>query len=392
MTSLDKSDYGAGMAQNRSGCASCARGATNPTGCASCARGGAQAGSVQTAGYQNVGGDLDPNGPTVKGPPPGLIAMGPNMDPGPVPRELIMASHPPYTVAPPDILFIDCLRMIPRPPYHIEALEVLLITVSDTLPNQPITGQYTVSPEGTISLGFGYGSVRVTGLTLDQAQEAIRRHLSSILRNPQVSLALAQFRGMQLVRGTHLVRPDGTVSLGTFGSVYVAGMTMGQVKCVIEKHLANYILDPQVSVDVAAYNSKVYYLIYDGGGYGQQVFRMPITGNETVLDAIGKAQGLAPVSSTRKIWVARPTPGNLGYRNIMPVDWHAITQAGATDTNYELFPGDRVYVQANCLITINNRVAQVLAPINQIMGSIFLGTTTASSFSGTGSAALLIGR
>jgi len=153
-----------------------------------------------------------------------------------------------------------------------------------------------VSPEGTINLGFNYGSVRVGGMTLEQIQTTIRNHLGSILRNAQVTVALAQFRGLQQIRGQHLVRQDGTISLGSYGSVYVAGLTMGQLKCVIEKHLSEYLLNPQVSVDVFAYNSKVYYIIFDGAGFGQQVIRLPITGNETVLDAISTVQGIAPVS------------------------------------------------------------------------------------------------
>ena len=50
-------------------------------------------------------------------------------------------------------------------------------------------------------------------------------------------MALAQFRGMQQIRGEHLVRPDGTISLGTYGCVYVAGMTLAQVKMPVEQHL-----------------------------------------------------------------------------------------------------------------------------------------------------------
>ena len=65
--------------------------------------------------------------------------------------------------------------------------------------------------------------------------------------NAVVTLALAQFRGLQQVRGQHLIRPDGTISLGVYGSVYVAGLTLGQAKCVIEKHLSQYLLDPQVA-------------------------------------------------------------------------------------------------------------------------------------------------
>ena len=38
-------------------------------------------------------------------------------------------------------------------------------------------------------------------------------------------------------------------------------------------------------MDVQGFNSKLYYVILDGGGAGQQVVRLPVTGNETVLDA-----------------------------------------------------------------------------------------------------------
>jgi len=264
------------------------------------------------------------------------------------PKELRPVSHPPYTISPPDILYIDAVRLIPKPPYRLESLEVVLLSVTDTLPNAPIMGQYVISPEGMLSLGFNYGAVRVGGLTLDQAQTAIRNHLGKILRNPQVTLALAQFRGIQQVRGQHLVRPDGTIGLGTYGSVYVAGMTLGQAKCVSERYLSHYLQDPQVAVDVLAYNSKVYYVIYDGAGFGQQIFRLPATGNETVLDAISQVQGLAAVSSKKRIWLARPAPDDLGCSQVLPVDWNAITQGAVTNTNYQVFPGDRIYVDSNC--------------------------------------------
>lgn len=294
-------------------------------------------------------------------------------------NEIHRVSLPTYRVAPPDILFLDGLRLIPKPPYRIEPLEVLNIVVSDTIPNQPIQGQYTVAPEGTVNLGFGYGAVRVGGMTLDDAQNAIRRHLSQALKNPQVNVALAQFRGMQQVRGEHLIRPDGTISLGSYGSVYVAGKTLDQIKYDVECHLGQFFQNPLVSVDVFAYNSKYYYIIYDGAGYGQQIFRLPSTGNETVLDAISQVQGLAAVSSTKYIWVARPAPAGLGCSQILPVDWRAVTEAGQTATNYQIFPGDRIYVQSNHLIRLDNRLAQLLAPVERLLGFTLLGATTWNS-------------
>lgn len=317
----------------------------------------------------------------VGGPAHPVIGMAP---PGPLPTELAKTSHPPYTIAPPDILVIDAVRLIPRPPYRIEPLEILLINVTDTLPGQPISGPFVVSPEGTVNLGFTYGAVPVSGLTLEQAQAAVKTHLGAVLKMPQVTIALAQFRGLQQVRGQHLIRPDGTISLGSYGSVYVAGLTIGQAKCVIEKHLSEYLLNPQVSVDVAAYNSKFYYVILDGAGLGQQVVRIPSTGNETVLDAISIVQGLAPVSSKKKIWVSRPAPADAGCSQILIVDWEAITMAGQTRTNYQIFPGDRIYVQSDCLIRLDNTLAKWLAPVERILGVTLLGSSTYWSFQNNG--------
>ena len=299
--------------------------------------------------------------------------------PQPLPTELAKTTLASYIIEPPDILFLDAVRIIPKPPYRIEPLDVLMIQVGETLPTQPIGATpYPVSPDGTVNLGFSYGMVRVAGLTLEQAAQNIQQHLRRTLTDPKVSVALAQFRGVQQTRGEHLVQPDGCISLGSYGCVHVTGLTVSQAKCVIEKHLSRWLLNPEISLSVAAFNSKVYYIILDGGGYGQQVFRLPITGNDTVLDAISQINGLPPISSTRKIWVARPTPAKKCCYEILPVNWRVITEAGDTETNYQLFPGDRIYVKSNSLLHFNNRLTQFLNPVNNMLGSTLLGAGTYS--------------
>jgi polysaccharide export outer membrane protein len=323
----------------------------------------------------------------------------PGEDPGPgsPPTELAKKSLPPYMIEPPDILVIDAVRLVPRPPYVVQPLDVLLLRLAEPLPGQPIEGTYTVSPDGTINLGYSYGVVRVGGLTLQQVEEAVRRQVGRVVKDPQVAVGLAQFRGVQQVRGEHLVRPDGTVSLGTYGCVYVTGLTLCQAKLAIERHLSQFLVDPEISVDVFAYNSKVYYVITDGAGYGQQVYRFPVTGNETVLDAIGNIQGLPAVASTKKMWVARPTPACHGCVQVLPVDWDAIVQGGATGTNWQVFPGDRIYVQSQALIRLDNALAKIIAPVERLFGVTLLGSTTVNSFrrnnNGTnGAAAFIVAR
>jgi len=316
--------------------------------------------------------------------------------PGPLPRELIPSSHPPYTVAPPDILYIDSLRLIPRPPYRLEPLDQLQIAASGTLPTQPINGIYTVGPDGAVNLGFSYGAIPVAGLTVVEAQAAILQRLSGSLKNPEVTVNLIAYRGIQQTRGEHLVRQDGTISLGTYGALYVAGLTLGQIKCVLENHLSKWFLNPQVSVDIAAYNSKFYYVIADGGGFGQSIFKFPVTGNEYVLDAIANIAGLPPVASKKRIWLARPAPCGRGCYQILPIDWRAITEGGDTCTNYQLFPGDRVFIHANRLIAFDNWLSMVYAPIERTLGLILLTNFTRQSFrnntSGTNTGFIAVGR
>ena len=82
-------------------------------------------------------------------------------------------------------------------------------------------------------------------------------------------------------------------------------MTLNQAKNAIESHLTAYLQKPEVVIDVLAYNSKVYYVVYDLGGAGQRIYRLPSTGNETVLDAVSQLTGLSPVSDQDRIWIAR---------------------------------------------------------------------------------------
>jgi polysaccharide export outer membrane protein len=183
-----------------------------------------------------------------------------------------------------------------------------------------------------------------------------------------------------------LVRMDGTISLGVFGTAYVAGLTIDQARAEIarvikartgsQESLEKLLLG--IQVEVLAFNSKVYYVITDGGGYGEQVYKIAIKGNETVLDAIGEINGLPNVASKKKIWVARVTPEH-SHPLLLKVDWRAITMYGSPGTNYQIFPGDRIFVQSDALIQIDSALAKILAPVNRVFGSILLGSQTINS-------------
>src|SRR5262249_3862219 len=143
------------------------------------------------------------------------------------------------------------------------------------------------------------------------------------------------------------------------------------------------LVDPKVAVSVAAYNSKVYYIITDGGGFGEFVYRFPATGNETVLDAMSQIYGLPAVASRKRIWLARPAPPG-ACDQVLPIDGKGITRGAATATNYQLFPGDRIYVQAQPIITFDVALSRIISPIERVFGITLLGTTVVHAIQNKG--------
>ncbi len=252
--------------------------------------------------------------------------------PGAVPRELDKITLPPYVIEAPDQLLIEVIQYAPELDDAGKPKPGKFIT--ERLPVQPVSGQFIVRLDGTVALGF-WGNVPVSGLTLDQAAEAIRRH---VLQNP----ALTAFK----------TAPESVV----------------------------------VIIDVVAYNSKRYYVIMDGGGpaAGEQMVAFPITGSETVMDALANVGGLSDVASKRNIWVARRTPHPGQPWQILPVDWVGMTQHGITTTNYQIMPGDRIYVKAQRLVAIERTMARIIAPVERAFGITLLGTSMVNQISGRG--------
>jgi len=300
------------------------------------------------------------------------------------PRELSMVSLPAYRIAPPDVLEIEVLKLVPLPPYRAEIYDVLQIEVAGTLLDQPIAEFYLVEGDGTVNLGPPYGSVRVQGMTIDEAAATIETHLKQILTQPDVSVRLARTAGVQQVSGQYLVAPDGTINLQQYGSVHMAGKTVAEAQLALEKQLANFFDSPEVSLEVLAYNSKVYYVITEGAGLGDNVVRVPVTGNETVLDAISNIGGLSQVSSTR-VWIARPAPAGFGCEQILPVDYDAITRGAATATNYQVLPGDRLFIAEDQTIALTNLIGKIVGPFERIAGFAALTSSTVRSFQALGS-------
>lgn len=381
----------------------------------------------------------------------------PQLEPLNAPRELSKATLPIYRIEPPDILDIEVVRTVPRADYVLNTTDVIRVRVgrdsidkiiagdllSIRVPGAPavtpVDGNFLVQPDGTVSLGTPFGSVRLVGLTLEEARKTIEQSLAKQLRAPETTIALAQagipvdgefaieidgkvdfgkpygrvqldgltLNGarevlqqhfekllsepsitlnliqtslLQQVVGEHLVGPDGFITLGIYGSVRVVGLTVDEANAAIEATLSAILDEPKVATSVLSYNSKLFYIITQGPGVGDAVYRYPITGNETVLDALSLIQGI-PQGSSNRMWIARPS-GERGKHQILPVKWDQLSAVAETSTNYQLLPGDRLYVQRDPFVTFDTRLAKFISPIERVLGFSILGAETATRFAG----------
>jgi polysaccharide biosynthesis/export protein len=134
---------------------------------------------------------------------------------------------------------------------------------------------------------------------------------------------------------------DGSIDLGRFGKMIVNGKTVMEVEKMVQDTVKT--IEPKAGyLDVRLVNrtSKVYYVLGEVLTPG----KYSITGNETVLDGIIAAGGLSDRASRERILLVRPDAQACG--SVLGVCYNHIVQLGDTRTNYQIQPGDRIYVSS----------------------------------------------
>ena len=165
------------------------------------------------------------------------------------------------------------LAKVSLPDYVVEPPDILLVEVLEALPGRPITGERLIRPDGTIGLGF-YGDLYVAGLTLTEVKAKVTRHLRQYLK-------------------------DETLGLSKFNA------ETGRAE-PIDPTQSN-----RVFVDVTAYNSKVYYVQGEVGSPGGS--RSPATRPSSTPSTSPAA--LLPTAAKGRIRLVRPAPPGTGASN-----------------------------------------------------------------------------
>jgi protein involved in polysaccharide export with SLBB domain len=156
----------------------------------------------------------------------------------------------------------------------------------------------------------------------------------------------ADFDSPIRIPGDQPVLLDGSIQLGKFGRIVVAGMTVEQIEQVVQAHVRAVLKDVgPITVRLSSRQSKVFYVLGEVNAPGA----FPLAGRETVLDAILAAGGVNSRADLRKITLSRPTPPE-SCRVVLPICYEQIVQLGDTSTNYQIHAGDRIFVPSKCFL------------------------------------------
>jgi polysaccharide export outer membrane protein len=302
-----------------------------------------------------------------------------------LPKEMAKSSLEDYYIGISDVLTVEVVNLVPKSPYVLQPMDTVYIQAYglETI-ETVIDDHYRIQPGGIVALPYPIKTVVIGGMTCEQASEELSKKLQKDVTDEEyrerrgVIVSLETISGLQPVSGEHIVGPDGCIHLGIYGKAHVDGLTINDAKAAIESVLSETLDNPRVAVDIFSYNSQSYYVTLEGAGFGDKLISFPYTGNETVLDAIANINGLERVSS-KHIWIARPSYGNFKR---LEVDWQCITSCASPHTNYQLLPGDRIFIAEDHMVALDTKLSKIIAPFERIMGFSLLGAQTVTRFSG----------
>jgi protein involved in polysaccharide export with SLBB domain len=111
---------------------------------------------------------------------------------------------------------------------------------------------------------------------------------------------------------------DGTISMPLIGSVRLVGLTTDQAAAAITRKLADgYLVKPEVSVSIEARIRRTVTIL--GQAQRPGVFEIPPHRQLTLVEAIGMAGGVTRIANAKKISLKRVAGGKVEIINLSDI-------------------------------------------------------------------------
>ena len=142
----------------------------------------------------------------------------------------------------------------------------------------------------------------------------------------------------QEFNGTHLIRPDGRITVNLIGEVEAAGLTPEELTESLKEKIKKYVLDPDVTVSVLSINSKRFFIQGEVNRPGEYKLVVPTK----ILEALVNAGGFRDFAKTKDIVVIRE---EAGATQRLHFNYKDVIKGKHLEQNIYLKPGDIIVVR-----------------------------------------------
>lgn len=153
------------------------------------------------------------------------------------------------------------------------------------------------------------------------------------------------------------VRSDGRIALPYAGEIVAEGLSMDELKTLVEQRVSSQVRRPQVIVNVQGVTAQ---RVFVGGEVGRPGMQ-PLLGPLTALQAVMVAEGLKESAQPRDVLVLRR--GTQGERQVLPVDLAAAMSGAEGAADVALQPYDVVIVPRSGIANLNLWIDQYIRKV-----------------------------
>ena len=151
----------------------------------------------------------------------------------------------------------------------------------------------------------------------------------------------------------YIVRPDGKLSFPLVGETDTTGLTVSQFTNMLQDKLAEYLVKPQVTVNISQLGTTRVYVL----GEVKKPGLYELVKSHNVLDAIGIAEGYTKDAAKKKVFLIHKDHKG----EPVTINLNDLLKKGDTSQNYSLAEGDLLYLTSNGRIDFSRDILPLIS-------------------------------
>ena len=146
----------------------------------------------------------------------------------------------------------------------------------------------------------------------------------------------------------YIVRPDGKLNFPLVGEIDINGLTVYEFTKLLTKELSEYIINPQITVNVSKLGTTRVFVLGEVKNQGMY----ELSKSHRVLDALGAAGGFTEKAAKKSIFLVRNR--GTSEENVQKLNMLNYMKKGDMSQNLVLQEGDCLFLTSNHKITLQD--------------------------------------